>query len=134
MDAEAIQKRKAKEKSDLTLVVIDLEAHVSNEGDILHPILGVEDKVRNFFSLLVNCDSGGGCFGCRQFPPKLIERPCSSTLTHRSTAWRMPGIVLLRKKWRETSSLHGSSHTADGDEIINTPARLGVDESLGNLL
>ncbi len=57
------------------VVVVDLEAHVLNEGDILRPILGGEDKGRDCFSLLVNCDSGGRRFGCRQFPPKLIERP-----------------------------------------------------------
>ena len=43
--------------------VVHLKTHVPNEGDIFHPILCVEDKVRNFFSLLVDIDSGGGHFG-----------------------------------------------------------------------
>ena len=34
---------------------VDLEAHVSNEGDILRPILGMEDEVHDVFSPLVNC-------------------------------------------------------------------------------
>ena len=52
------------------VVVVDLKAHVLNEGDILHPILGVEDKFCDFFFLLVNCDGGSEHFGCRQFPPR----------------------------------------------------------------
>ena len=36
------------------VVVINLKAHASNKGNILHPILGMEDKVRNCLSLLVN--------------------------------------------------------------------------------
>ena len=47
-----------------------------------HPILCVEDKVRNVFSPLVNIDSGGG-FGWSRIPPKMIRWPlffhlCSS--------------------------------------------------------
>ena len=53
------------------VVVVDLEAHVLNEGNILRPILGMEDEVHDFFSPLVNCDGGGGRFGCRRFPPNL---------------------------------------------------------------
>jgi hypothetical protein len=37
------------------VVIINLKAHVSNKGAIIHPILGMEDEVCNFFSQLVNC-------------------------------------------------------------------------------
>jgi len=56
-------------------VVVDLETHAPNEGDIFCPILCIEDKVRNFFSLLVDIDSGGGCFSWSRILPKLIRWP-----------------------------------------------------------
>ena len=42
------------------VVVVDLETHVPNEGNIFRPILCIEDKVCNVFSPLVDIDSGGG--------------------------------------------------------------------------
>jgi hypothetical protein len=45
------------------VVVVYFEPHVSNLGNVLHPISCMVDNVGNFFALLVDRHSGGGCFG-----------------------------------------------------------------------
>jgi hypothetical protein len=117
------------------IVVVNLKPHVLNEGDILRPILGMEDKVRNFFSLLVNCDGGGGCFGCRQFPPKLIKRPLLFYPNPSLRSVEEAGDSAAPEKNGDKPLPPTGRHiTANGNEIINAPAQLGVDESRSNVL
>jgi hypothetical protein len=98
--------------------------------------LGVEDKVRNFFAILVDCSSGGGRFGRGRILPKLIERPLlfhlKPLLRSVEEAW---DSAAPKKNGDKPLPPTGCHITAKGDEIIDTPAQFGgVDKGRGNVL
>jgi hypothetical protein len=116
------------------VVVVDLETHVPNEGNIFRPILRVEDKVRNVFSPLV--DIGGGWrFGWSRILPKLIRWPFFFYLNPSLRRMEEAGDSAAPKEnGDERLPPTGRRFTANGSEILNTPARLGVDKGCCNVL
>jgi hypothetical protein len=116
------------------VVVVDHKTHVPNQGNILRPILGIEDKVRNFFATLVNCNSSGGRFGRSRILPKLIKWPLLFNLNPLLRSLEEAGdSAALEKNGDKPLPPMGCHITAKGDEIINTPARFGVDKGHGNV-
>ncbi len=116
-------------------VVVDHETHVPNEVNILCPILGIEDKVCNFFAILVDCNSGGGRFGWSCILPKLIERPLLFHLNPSLRSVEEAGDSAAPKKNGDKPLPPMGCHiTAKSNEIIDTPARFGVDKGRGNVL
>ncbi len=77
---------------------------------------------------------GGGRFGCRRFPPNLA----GSLLFHPNPSLRSVeeagDSAAPKNNGDEPLPSTGRHITANGDEIINAPARLGVDKSRGNVL
>jgi hypothetical protein len=117
------------------IVVVDLETHVPNEGDIFRPILCVEDKVRNVFSPLIDIDSGGGHFGWSHILPKLIRWPLFFHLNPSLCSMEEAGDSAASKENGDKRLPPAGCHiTANGNEIINTPARFGIDKGCGNVL
>ena len=117
------------------IVVIDLKTHVPNEGIIFRLILCVEDKFHIFFSPLVDIDSGGGRFGWSRILPKLIRWPLFFHLNPSLRSMEEAGDSAAPKENGDKRLPPTGRHiTANGNEIINTPARFGVDKGRGNVL
>jgi hypothetical protein len=99
------------------------------------PILCVEDKVRNVFSPLVDIDSGCGRFGWSRMLPKLIRWPLFYHLNPSLRSMEEAGDSAAPKENGDKRLPPTGRHiTANGNEIINTPARSGVDKGFGNVL
>jgi hypothetical protein len=117
------------------IVVVDLETHVPNEGDIFCPILCMEDKVRNVFSPLVDIDSGGSRFGWSHILPKLIRWPLFFHLNPSLRSMMEAGDSAASKENGDKRLPPTGRHiTANDNEIINMPARFGVDKGCGNVI
>jgi len=118
------------------VVVVDFETHIANERNIFRPILRVEDEVCNVFSPLVDIDSGGsGRFGRSRVLPKQIGRPLFFNLDPSLRSMEEAGDSVAPKKNGDKPLPPTRRHiTANGNEIINAPARIGVDKGFGNVL
>jgi hypothetical protein len=117
------------------VLVVDLETHVPNKGNIFRPILCIEDKVRNFFSPLVDIDCRGGRFGWSCILPKLIRWPLFFHLNLSLRSMEEAGDSAAPKENGDKRLPPTGRHiTSNGNEIINTPARFGVDKGWGNVL
>jgi len=118
------------------VVVVDFETHIANERNIFRPILGVEDEVRNVFSPFVDKDSGDGRFGrSSRVLPKQIGRPLFFNLDPSLRSMEEAGDSAATKKNGDKPLPPTRRHiTANGNEIINAPARIGVDKGFGNVL
>jgi hypothetical protein len=117
------------------VIIVDHKTHVPNKVDILRPILGIEDKVHNFFAIFVNCNSGGGRFGRSCILPKLIEQPLIFHLNPSLRSMEEAGDSAAPKKNGDKPLPPMGRHiTAKGDEIINTPALFVVVKGRSNIL
>ena len=84
---------------------------------------------------LVDIDSGGGRFGWSCILPKLIRWPL---FFHLTPSLRSMEEARDSAAPKENGDKHlpptGRHITANGNKIINTPARIGVDKGCGNVL
>jgi hypothetical protein len=115
-------------------VVVNLETHRSNEGNIFCPIMGIENEVRDGLVLLGGWGdrSSGGC-GCGRLrlPPPYLS---GSLLDHsRPTLGKMEhardGVASM--KYRHERLPSPSRHlTTNGDEVIKPLVLHGVYDGL----
>ena len=114
------------------VVIVDLETHCPNEGDIFRPILGIENEVRDRLVRLVRDDRSGGRRCLRLPSPNLA----GSLLEHRRPSLgRMEpagdGVASIKNRHERLPP--PSRHlTTNGDEVIEPLVLHGVEDRLGN--
>ena len=115
------------------VVIVDLETHRPNEGDIFRLILGIENEVRDWLVRLVWDDRSGGRRCLRLLPsPNLAG---SLLEHHRPSLGRMEpagdGVASIKNRHERLPP--PSCHlTTNGDEVIEPLVLHGVEDRLGN--